>query len=95
MFDTYAEYSDSFIEPIKPKLHVLKKYQYLGFIKGPDVYLGFVRLSGGGVETVKYGKNPGFGNVVSIDNRYICILYHREKWCLYRSNQVKPWHKEL
>lgn len=94
LFNAKANYPDPFKSLGKSKVQVLQKYQYLGYIKGPDVFLGFIRQAGGGVETLKYGKNPGFGKVTTIDKNFICIVYHKQQWCLDRSTQVKPWRKQ-
>jgi hypothetical protein len=76
----------------KLKLPMTKKYQYLGYIKGPKLHRGFVRPAGGEVEGLNFGRNPGFGEVVVLNKQQICILKQKQQWCLDKSAQTKLWH---
>jgi len=75
----------------KTKLFLQQKYQYLGYIRGPDIYYGFVRHSGAGIERLAFGKNPGFGEITLISQEKICLTKTKQQWCLYKSTQAHPW----
>ena len=90
----WAEYSDPFAAKHATrakKVQTSKKYQYLGYIQGPGQTWGFVREVGGEIERVSYGKNLGFGKVVSFSKQTICISKQNQKWCLQRSAQATNW----
>lgn len=76
----------------KIHLPIAKKYQYLGFIKGPHIYRGFVRAVGGEVQGLDFGQNPGFGRVVVLNQQQICISKRHQEWCLDKSVQAKLWY---
>jgi hypothetical protein len=75
----------------KIKLPMSQKYQYLGFIKGPHIYRGFVRAAGGEVQGLDFGHNSGFGEVILLTQQQICIFKQHQRWCLDKSVQAKLW----
>lgn len=89
LFPVFAQ--DPFRNPVKTKLFLQQKYQYLGYIKGPQVYFGFLRRSGAGILRLSFGKNPSFGEVVSITKDKICIKKTSRQWCLYKASQPRAW----
>ncbi len=90
----YADSADPFksrTSPIK-KTSMMIKYQYLGYIKGPNLAWGFIRPVGGDILKVVLGKSMGLGKVISFNRDSLCINHAKKTYCLKRSSQALNWH---
>lgn len=91
LFSAWSYGKDPFHLKVNSGFKRDQKYQYLGFIKGPKVFYGFIRRSGGEVERLDFGKNPGFGQIILLNQQRICMTKLNKVWCLLKSSQAKPW----
>jgi hypothetical protein len=89
-----ADAKNPFVQSPSPKLRLEQKYQYLGYIKGPKRHYGFIRRSGGEVERLSMGNNPGLGKIVVLSQERICLRKKNKTWCLMKSPQLRPWMLE-
>jgi hypothetical protein len=86
----FAKNTDPFT-PHPKHTSVMLKYQYLGYIKGPNISWAFIRPVGGDILKVVLGKNLGVGKVISFTKDNICINHGKQKYCLKRSVKALNW----
>lgn len=87
--------SDPFVVQKSPavRMKALKKYQYLGFIQDDRSKWALIRCTGGEIEKLTLGKIKGWGKVVHINFKEVCLLKKNQLYCLGRGTKPMVWNK--
>ena len=85
--------SDPFVIQKSPasRMKALKKYQYLGFIQDERSKWALIRCTGGEIEKLTMGKIKGWGKVVRIDLKEVCLFKKNQLYCLGKGVKPMPW----
>jgi hypothetical protein len=74
------------------RMQALKKYQYLGFIQEQHSKWALIRCSGGEIEKLNMGKTKGWGKVIRINLKEVCLFKKKQIYCLTKGTKPMVWN---